>query len=106
MKHLDPEALRQGNRLALSRALTAVENGDPAGQALISDLFPHTGNAFLVGITGAPGTGKSTLVNQLARASEKTQIRGSSSRLPLLPLIPPVPSPEVPFWATESACRT
>ncbi len=91
MKHLDPEALRQGNRLALSRALTAVENGDPAGQALISDLFPHTGNAFLVGITGAPGTGKSTLVNQLARAFRKDPNSGEQLKIAIVAVDPTSP---------------
>jgi len=56
-----------GNRLALSRLLTQVENDTPAGRAVLDALFPHTGKAHLVGVTGAPGTGKSSLVNQLAR---------------------------------------
>lgn len=71
MTRLNPDAIRQGDRLALSRALTALENGEPAGQELFSALFPLTGQAHLVGVTGAPGTGKSTLVNQLARAFRK-----------------------------------
>ena len=54
-----------GNRLALARLLTLVENNDPEGLAALSEIFPHTGNAHLVGITGAPGTGKSTLINQI-----------------------------------------
>jgi LAO/AO transport system kinase len=58
----------EGNRLALSRLLTQVENDTPAGRAVLDALFPHTGKAHLVGVTGAPGTGKSSLVNQLARA--------------------------------------
>ncbi|MBG0786990.1 MAG: methylmalonyl Co-A mutase-associated GTPase MeaB [Anaerolineaceae bacterium] len=91
MKLLDPEALRQGNRLALSRALTAVENGDSAGQALISDLFPHTGNAFLVGITGAPGTGKSTLVNQLARTFRKDPHTGEQLKIAIVAVDPTSP---------------
>jgi LAO/AO transport system kinase len=56
-----------GERLALSRILSQVENGTTVGREALSELFPHTGKAHLVGITGAPGTGKSTLVNQLAR---------------------------------------
>jgi LAO/AO transport system kinase len=57
-----------GNRLALSRLLTQVENGTVEGRKALNDLFPHTGNAHLVGITGAPGTGKSSLVSSLTRA--------------------------------------
>ena len=56
-----------GNRLALARLLTQVENNTPGGRAALSELFSYTGGAHLVGVTGAPGTGKSSLVNQLAR---------------------------------------
>lgn len=58
--------LLSGNRLALSRALTQVENDTVVGRTVLTELFPHTGKAHLVGVTGAPGTGKSSLVNQLA----------------------------------------
>jgi LAO/AO transport system kinase len=60
------EALLSGDRLALSRVLTQVENGTPDGRTALNELFLHTGNAHLVGVTGAPGVGKSSLVNQLA----------------------------------------
>ncbi len=55
-----------GDRLALARLLTQIENEQPAGFEALSDLFPRTGQAHMVGVTGAPGTGKSTLVNRLA----------------------------------------
>ena len=61
------QSILQGNRLALARTLTLVENNQPEGQKAINALFTHTGRAHLIGITGAPGTGKSSLVNQLAR---------------------------------------
>ena len=60
------EQLLSGNRLALTRLLTQVENDTTEGRAALTKLFPHTGKAHLIGVTGAPGTGKSSLVNQLA----------------------------------------
>jgi len=65
---LSARAVLAGDRLALARLLTEVENDTPAGQATLDEIYPHSGAAHLVGITGAPGTGKSSLVNQLARA--------------------------------------
>jgi LAO/AO transport system kinase len=62
------ERVLAGERLALARLLTQVENDTAAGRATLDRLFPFTGKAHLVGITGAPGTGKSSLANQLARA--------------------------------------
>lgn len=55
-----------GDRLALSRLLTQVENDSLPGREALAELFQHTGRAHLIGVTGAPGTGKSSLVNQLA----------------------------------------
>jgi LAO/AO transport system kinase len=60
------EKLLTGDRLALSRLLSQVETGGEAARQLLKDLFPHTGRAHIVGITGAPGTGKSSLVARLA----------------------------------------
>jgi LAO/AO transport system kinase len=60
------ESIREGNRLALARLLTQVENDSLEGRTALAELFPHTGGAHLIGVTGAPGTGKSSLVNQLA----------------------------------------
>jgi LAO/AO transport system kinase len=57
-----------GERLALARLLTLVENDTPIGRAALDGLFPHSGKAHLIGVTGSPGTGKSSLVNQVAKA--------------------------------------
>ncbi|MGH9573381.1 MAG: methylmalonyl Co-A mutase-associated GTPase MeaB [Candidatus Acidiferrales bacterium] len=69
------EKIRAGDVRAVSRAVTAIENGDPDAQRLLRELFPLTGKAWRIGVTGAAGTGKSTLVNCLAahyRAQGKT----------------------------------
>jgi LAO/AO transport system kinase len=58
--------VRAGEVRAISRAVTAIENRQPEGEKLLQELFPHTGRAYRIGITGAPGTGKSTLVDRLA----------------------------------------
>ena len=68
MPVIDAKAILNGERLPLTRALTQIENNTPEGLELLETLFPHTGKAHLIGVTGAPGTGKSTLVNQLALA--------------------------------------
>ena len=69
------ELLLSGNRRALARAITLAETGGEAARALLRAVYAHTGRAHIVGITGAPGAGKSTLVNALAhhwRGSGKT----------------------------------
>jgi LAO/AO transport system kinase len=69
------ERLRSGDSRALARAISLVEDDAPAAQALLSACFAHTGEALRIGITGAPGAGKSTLVDQLARAFREQQHR-------------------------------
>src|SRR5271166_4873983 len=69
------EKVRSGDVRAVSRAISAIENHAPDAEELLRILFPHTGQAYLTGITGAPGTGKSTLVDRLAAYHRKRNER-------------------------------
>lgn len=69
------EQVRAGDVRAVSRAMTEIENRTGDAENLMRQLFPHTGNSYCIGITGAPGTGKSTLVDRMAayyRAQKQT----------------------------------
>jgi LAO/AO transport system kinase len=59
--------LLNGDRRALARAISLAESGDPTSRVVLRQVYPHTGRAHMIGVTGAPGTGKSTLVSALAR---------------------------------------
>jgi LAO/AO transport system kinase len=61
------EGVRQGDRRALARAITLVESSDPLAYDLIKALYPGTGGAYAVGVTGPPGVGKSSLISALVR---------------------------------------
>ncbi|MHC4778314.1 MAG: ArgK/MeaB family GTPase, partial [Planctomycetota bacterium] len=65
------DGIRSGDRAALARAITRVENGSPAGRAILESIFPSTGGAWRIGITGPPGCGKSTLTNALVAQLRK-----------------------------------
>ena len=68
------ERLLAGDKRALARAISLVENDDPEGWALVREVYPRTGNAAVAGFTGPPGVGKSTLIGRLiehARARER-----------------------------------
>jgi LAO/AO transport system kinase len=65
------DRLRGGDPRALARAISTVENHEPAASELLKALFAHSGQARIIGMTGAPGAGKSTLVDQLAKHYRK-----------------------------------
>jgi LAO/AO transport system kinase len=78
--------LLSGNRRALARAITVVENGGPQASQLVRTLFPHSGRAHLIGVTGSPGVGKSTLVDALI-----TEIRKDDLKVGVLAIDPSSP---------------
>jgi LAO/AO transport system kinase len=59
--------VRAGDKRALARAITLVENSDPLAYEVVRDVYPETGSAYVVGVTGPPGVGKSTLIASLIR---------------------------------------
>src|ERR1700691_2355182 len=69
------ELVRVGDVRAISRAITAIENHQAEAEELLRRLFASTGKAYLTGMTGAPGTGKSTLVDRLAAFYRKRDER-------------------------------
>lgn len=80
------ERLLRGERRAAGRVISLIENDDPAVEAVIRALYPHTGNAYVVGITGPPGAGKSTLTDELVRV-----IRQDGKRVGVLAVDPNSP---------------
>ncbi len=80
------ERLLAGDKRALARAISLVENDDPAGWALVREVYPHTGDAAVVGFTGPPGVGKSTLLAALTKLErERDQTVGVLSIDPSSP---------------------
>jgi LAO/AO transport system kinase len=65
------QRLLAGDKRALARAISLVENEDPASRALVREVYPHTGKAAVVGFTGPPGVGKSTLIGALTKAQRE-----------------------------------
>lgn len=65
------QEILEGNPLAIAKGITLVENRNPEAQEVLKDIFPHTGNSIIIGITGSPGSGKSTLVDHLIESFKK-----------------------------------
>jgi LAO/AO transport system kinase len=67
------EGVRTGDKRALARAISLVENSDPLAYDLVRDIYPETGRAYAIGITGPPGVGKSSLISALIRGLRKEE---------------------------------
>jgi len=80
------ERLLAGEKRALARSISLVENGDPAGAELVAELYPRTGKARIVGFTGPPGVGKSTIIGALVK-----DLRGRDRRVAVLSIDPSSP---------------
>lgn len=75
-----------GDLRVLARCLTWIENGDPRAQPILREIYPRTGKAHIVGVTGAPGTGKSTLISRMT-----TELRRRGKRVAILTVDPTGP---------------
>ncbi len=80
------ERLVAGDKRALARAISLVENRDPEGDRLVAELFPRTGEARIVGLTGPPGVGKSTLIGAIC-----TELRAAEREVGVLSIDPSSP---------------
>ena len=72
---MDMERLREGHRRSVARAITMIENEPEGARQMLKQIFPHTGNAGILGITGPAGAGKSSLINSLAVKLSKSGAR-------------------------------
>jgi LAO/AO transport system kinase len=85
------DALLKGDRLALARILSQIENDTPESRRMLDTLFRHAGQAHIIGVTGPTGSGKSTLVNQLARAYRQPQDGSAPRKVGILAVDPTSP---------------
>jgi LAO/AO transport system kinase len=72
---IDPKDIIQGNQLAGARLIRLLEEGEPAGIQVLKGLYSHTGRAFVMGLTGPPGSGKSTLVNAIVSEIRRRKMK-------------------------------
>ena len=86
IRSLEVEKILAGDRRAIARAISAVENGTPEGIELLKVIFPRSGKGVVIGVTGSPGAGKSTLVEKLA-----ADIRRDGERVGIVAVDPTSP---------------
>lgn len=92
----------QGDKRSVSRLISAIERGGEEAQAVLARLWPHTGKAKVIGVTGPPGAGKSTMTDKLAKHWRAKGLRvGIRWRW-----TPPPPLPAAPSWVTGCAWAT
>ena len=80
------DRLLEGDKRSLARAISLIENGEPEGAELVREVYPRTGSARIVGLTGPPGVGKSTLIGALVR-----ELRAADRRIGVLSIDPSSP---------------
>jgi LAO/AO transport system kinase len=80
------EGVRSGDRRALARAISLVENGDPLAYEVVREVYPETGHAYVIGMTGPPGVGKSSLVSAIVR-----HVRGEEKSVGVISVDPSSP---------------
>src|SRR5919202_299981 len=78
--------VRAGDKRALARAISLVENSDPLAYEVVRDLYPQTGRAYAIGVTGPPGVGKSSLISSLVR-----RVRASETSVGVISVDPSSP---------------
>lgn len=84
------EKILSGDKLALARLITQIENQTEEGMKALDELFPYTGQAHLIGITGSPGSGKSSLVNQVVK-NLRIRTESQSGRIAVIAVDPTSP---------------
>jgi LAO/AO transport system kinase len=89
----------KGNMRALARLMTLIENNDSTAKAVLKALYPHTGKAHVVGVTGAMGTGKSSLIDRIT-----AEYRRRKKSVGILAVDPSSPFSSGACWATGFGC--
>jgi putative protein kinase ArgK-like GTPase of G3E family len=93
------ERILNGDLRAAGRLITMVENATPEAVAALKELYPHTGQAYVIGVTGPPGSGKSTLTDRITG-----ELRQLGKTVGIIAVDPTSPLPVGRSWPTGFAC--